>query len=223
MFLRSLRFLLVAVSSSVVWPVFPALCQQSQDASGGRELVAKVIADTLPKDWICDHTSNGLVLRPKQNPIFVNTINARSRHDGESEEDYLREHIVHIQYCITVEFGPKIAASQVEEMRRQNAASRRKIKEIRESDEFRHSKDIPIPRIPREKLLVAEYKRLTGSLNKIPDGYFGDTSVYVQSSAYWPARFLSREIADECELVRSKVAGVLTRYGDRNTTDDADQ
>ena len=115
-------------------------------------------------------------------------------------------------HSITLVFGPKISPSRVQEMISENAAIRRKIEKIRTTETFRRSKGTPIPKTPEQSQLVADYKRLTASLNRIPSGYLGETSVYIESTDHGYARFLSDAVRDECEALVKAVTGLLDPY-----------
>ena len=57
---------------------------------------------------------------------------------------------------------------------------------------------------------MAEYNRLVGSLNRTPDGYFGETSVYIQPTEIGYARFLSKEMGEECKAFETAIVGLLS-------------
>jgi hypothetical protein len=193
---------------------------QGQAAEEARIVAA--IVEVLPEKWTYQRTATGMVLRPKQQPVFVNTVNAEAPRPGESKDNYLRRHVVRIDYRITLEFAPKIAPGRVQDMIAENAAICKKIEKIRGTETFRQSKGILIPETPKEEQLVAEYKRLVGSLRRIPDGYLGETSVYIQPTKLGYARFLTRESCGECKGLRTKLAGLLSPYGNRQTTDNTE-
>ena len=170
------------------------------------------IVKVLPGTWDHQRTATGMLLRPKQQPLFVNTVSAAGPRPGENKDDYLCRHVVRIDYCIFLTFAPKIAPSRVQEMIAKNAAIHKKIEKIRGTETFRRSKGVPIPATPKEEQLVAEYKRLTESLNRIPYGYLGETSVYIEPTELGYARFLSKAAKAECEALRVAVAGMLIPY-----------
>jgi hypothetical protein len=190
----------------------PATSESPEAQAADEARIVAAVVKVLPKNWNLERTSTGVALRPNQQPLFVNFTNAEPRRPGESRDDYLRRHVVHFDYCITMEFARKIEPSRVQEMIAQNAAIDKKIKEIQETAKFAQIKGVPMPETPEEARLVAEYRRLMDSLNRIPCGYLGDTSVYIRSTELGYARFFSQAAKEACETVRSRVAGVLSPY-----------
>jgi hypothetical protein len=186
-------------------------------AADAERLVAAIV-EVLPKNWTHERSSTGMVLRPKERPLSVSIVSAPGPTPGESKDDYLRRHAVRRDYCITLEFAPKIAISRVQTMLAENTAISRKIKKIRGTEIFRRSKGVPIPDSPEGVRLVAEYERLVGSLRRIPDGCFDETSVYIQTTNWGYAQFLSKETREECEGVKARVSGLLSPYQEKQRT-----
>jgi hypothetical protein len=215
----------VSVYLPVVCSVLLGTCvgasEGAQDQVAEAERLVVAIVEILPTNWNHQRTSAGMRLRPKQLPVFVNIISA-GRKIGESEDDFLRRHVVHFDYFIALEFAPKITPSRVREMIAENEAIHKKIEKIRRTETFRRSKGVPIPETPDEQRLVEEYERLVGSLNRIPAGYFGDTCVYIDATELGYARFLSKKARDECEGVKTKVAKLLTSYPSKEKSGNVD-
>ena len=62
------------------------------------------------------------------------------------------------------------------------------------------------------KAILGKYVRLVQSLHVLPDGYWGDVSVYVMPTNLGYASFLKEEDRAECERVKQRVISLLNLY-----------
>ena len=79
----------------------------------------KTFVAVLPDGWSCRQEQDSLVVRPHDNPAFVNLVGAAARLPGQSQEEYLDEHRVQFDYRIVLRF------TILTEVRRPRAAPQR--------------------------------------------------------------------------------------------------
>ena len=64
----------------------------------------------------------------------------------------------------------------------------------------------------RKSRLFERYLRLLRSLHVLPDGYWGDVSVYVMPTDLGYASFLKEKDQAECERIIKQVVSLLNPY-----------
>lgn len=175
------------------------------------EAIVRQIAASVPSNWICEQKLARLVLCRSEEPVIINLTNGPGLRPGETEEEYRRSHAVNIKYRIVLRLGPKIEPACVQRMIAENHKVEREISSMRSKLRFGKGAPMP-PRTPDEQANVNEYYRLTQSLHRIPDGYIGEFSVYIEPTHLGYASFLSDAVRAECEMVIKRVAVALTQY-----------
>ncbi len=189
--------LIVLLASIGVW-----VAVQMPQRQVAAQLAVAVVA-ILPQDWTCQRSGRDIVLRRKESPVFVNVMQQHGPERGESEDHYLRRHVVKFDYRITLSVREQLAPGQVQGMIEENAPVRREMKRCY-GDE-------------------SEYRRLETSLHPIPDGHYAGLAVYVQPTDLGAASFLSDATRDECETLRKRLVGLLEPYPEKQTSTDNEQ
>jgi uncharacterized protein (TIGR03067 family) len=181
-----------------------------------REAIIRKIVAKLPNGWICDRGPTSVVLRRKEEPVIVNVFQrpitelAKNR---ETQEDLDRRHTVDIKYRITLRFAPKVDSARVQTMAAENHKLQLEIRRIWAAS----YSQIPYPseyfaKTAEETATLGRYIRLHQSLHVLPDGYWGDVSVYVMPTCLGYASFLKEQDRAECERTTKQVVSLLNSY-----------
>ncbi|MBL8830061.1 MAG: hypothetical protein JNM18_23985 [Planctomycetaceae bacterium] len=172
----------------------------------------KRVAALLPESWVCENDPKRLIIRPLKNPVFVNLVGTSGR-ANETLDDYYKRHTVQVDYRITMRFGPMLSDDQVQHIIKQNESIYAKLQTVERHPLVRQLKGgFEFPRTPDGQTLFKEYEELKQSIRTIPDGYFGDVSVYVEPTHLGYARFLHKASEQECEAVRKLLIAQLKPY-----------
>lgn len=173
--------------------------------------IVKLITKTIPANWTCENERGGLVVRPRQQPAFVNLINASAQLPNESLQDYYRRHSVRFDYRITLKFAPKLTQEQVQQVENANHAIRERLAAIERSPGVTWGKgEFFFPKSADGQKLANEYFQLNRSIKALPDGSLGAFSVYVDSTFLGYARFLDPAVEQECTMVKKQLLALLT-------------
>lgn len=160
--------------------------------------VTRIVA-VLPEGWKSDYQDKTIVVRRIDEPVIINIFQADAPKPGQTHESWLLSHKVNIQYRIIVHFAQKIDAKRVAEMREENQAIEAEMKKLRSP---------PLSLDERDR----RYKTLKQSLKKVPNGYLGEWSVYVESTELGYAQFFDANVAKECQAVIDRIKAALTPY-----------
>jgi hypothetical protein len=206
-----MNHLLIALAISTL-PINIAETSPGKDIDTAKvETIRRKIAANVPSNWICEHGQGGLVLRRTEEPVIINIASGPGPRSGQTGEEYRRAHRVDIKYRILLRLGPKIEPEQVQKMIAENHRIQREVGSVGKT--LRWGKGTPAPpETPEEQTHLTKYFQLVQSLKPIPDGYFGDFSVYIEPTNLGFASFLSDTTKAECEVVIKRVAASLTRY-----------
>lgn len=171
-----------------------------------RAAIFRKITANLPNGWICERGLTSVTLRRKEEPVIVNLMqrpNYDRPNEGETEEDWARRHAVDAKYRIVLRLTPKVDPSVIQKMVEDNHKIRLEIEKDKGPSFFQH--ELP-------DWTDAETIRLLQSLHVLPDGYWGDLSVYVMPTNLGYASFLKEEDRAECERVTKRVVSLLNSY-----------
>lgn len=199
----------------VAGTLLSAFTEESADenAVAPPEDIAERVVQIIPHTWTCEHEENRLIVRAPKQPVFVNLLNRRSQRPTETLEEYHRRHIVEIDYRIVLRFERKLSQLQIRQISNENWAIEQRLSAIRRNPVVLPFKTEPIfPRTPEGESLSREYAKLKRSIRPIPDGYFGDVSVYIEPTTRGFATFLDKEVKRECEEVIQLLTDQITPY-----------
>ncbi len=180
-----------------------------------REAMIRKIAANLPKGWAYERSPTSVALRRTTEPVIVNLFNTMGTLDatGETREELARRHVVDIKYRIVLRFAPKVNSARVQKLAQDNQKIRLEIETVKKASFFRDGiPDEFDAKSDEEKAILGKYIRLLQSLHVLPDGYWGDVSVYVMPTDLGYASFLKKEDQAECERVKQRVVSLLNSY-----------
>jgi hypothetical protein len=203
-----LRLLIVTIIALLAIP-----SQSHGEENAEKEFVANVKKE-LPSGWTAKRDGSKVVLRRVEEPIIINIINSAGMQEGESQEAFKRRHIVDFKYQIELRLVPKITPNDVNKMIAANEKAAKEIAKLRNEHRtyFSSKNELPRPQNEEERRIRDRYVQLEKSIQQIPDGYFGEFSVFIESTDLGFARFLSDKVEAECEMVKKKVTSILSSY-----------
>ena len=181
-----------------------------------RQAIVRKIAANLPNGWTCERGPTSIALCRTTEPIIVNLVNTMGTRDvatGETQEELARRYAVDIKYRIVLRFTPKVDPARVQKMVEENEKIQREIENVKRASFFRYGiPDEFEAKSDEERAILGKYMRLLQSLHVLPDGYWGEASVYVMPTNLGFASFLKKEDEAECQRVKQRMISLLTSY-----------
>ena len=201
-----MRVVLVLTLMTIVF--LGAGAQASSETAPSKAVVAKHakrIGAVLPKGWSVS-TKGSMITVRRDKKVHGERFWANMSSADKPE-------IVTWTYCIPLRFAPPMTAEKYRRMKKENKATRAKLREMLEKmRHITHKFDSYIAVTPADKKLVADYNKTKARFHRLPDAFAPDAAVYLLPVEHFasPRTITDPKVQAECSTVRNKVRGLFT-------------
>jgi len=210
---RWLRSNLHVAAVTFVILSFASEAPADDDVRALPDRVTKVFTKVLPDTWTHEVQGSRLVLRPRENPVFVNLTNGPGERPDETWDDYKRRHIVEFDYRIVLRFEPKLSFREFWSLVNENERIHDSLQVLERSPHATAMKgSIAFSKTPQGEALSEKHEQLLKSFRSVPAGYLGDASVYIEPTYLGYADFFDEKERRDAEEVEKRIRDQLTPY-----------